>query len=152
MTPAGWAHLDYDPQEAQVQLEETLALNGRVGAPYSRYVLYQGWRALSDPPQDYPLALCDSRTIDLADIVPIEYHLQSGPRDVTYRSRGARYSERHAWWYFPDMTRDEMIVFKGFDSAASETPSVLHTAFEDATSGATAPRISVETRYFALFD
>ena len=59
MTPAGWAHLDYDTEEAAVQLQETLERSEREIEPFSRYVLYQGWRVLSDPPQDYPLAVCD---------------------------------------------------------------------------------------------
>jgi hypothetical protein len=152
MTPAGWAHLDYGPDEIEVQLRETLQLNGRPVRPYSRYVLYQSWRVLSDPPQDFPLAICDGRTVRDADIVPIEYHMKAGARDVTYRSRGSRYSERHQWWYFPDMMIDETIVFKGFDSAFPDATKTLHTAFEDPTAHNPAPRASLESRYFALFD
>jgi len=152
MTPAGWAHLDYDPQEAEVQLKETLALAGREVRPFSRYVLYQGWRVLSDPPQDFPLAICDGRTVLASDIIPIDYHMNSGGRDVNYRSRGSHYNAQHQWWYFPDMTIDEMLVFKGFDSASADATNTLHVAFEDTTAENPVPRASLETRYFALFD
>ena len=152
MTPAGWAHLDYDTDEAAVQLQETLELSEREIRPFSRYVLYQGWRVLSDPPQDYPLAICDARTVATADMIPLEYHLSSDEGDVTYRSRGSRYSDRHEWWYYPDVTIDEMIVFIGFDSERPDTASTLHVAFEDTTVQHPVPRSSVETRYFALFD
>jgi hypothetical protein len=152
ITQANWAHLDYDADEAAVQLEETLELNGRAVKPFGRYVLYQGWRVLTDPPQDFPLALCDGRTVETSDIVPVEYHLNSAGRDVTYRSNGSRYSERHQWWYFPDMTVDEMIVFKGFDSDTPHTPKTLHVAFEDKTAADPPPRASIETRYFAFYD
>jgi hypothetical protein len=152
MTPAGWAHLDYDPDEAAVQLKETFELNGREPRPCRRYVLYQGWRALTPPPQDFPLALCEGRTVSAEDIVPIDYHMISGGRDVNYRSRGSRFSDRHRWWYFPDMTLDEMLVFKGFDSASPDTVQTLHTAFDDPTAHSPNPRASIETRYFALFD
>ena len=74
-------------------------------APFSRYVLYQTWRVLTDPPQDFPLAICDWRTVTSADIVPLEYHVGTDGSDVTYRSQGSRYSDRHEWWYFPDLTR-----------------------------------------------
>jgi hypothetical protein len=153
MTPAGWAHLDYSAGEVEVQLKESLELNRCKFRPYTRFVLYQGWRALSAPPQDFPLAICDGRTVDpAADIVPIEYHLKSGPRDVTYKSRASRYSGRHRWWYFPEMTIDEMLVLIGFDSARPDTMNPLHVAFEDKTARKPVPRASIETRYFALFD
>jgi hypothetical protein len=153
MTPAGWPHTDYDPEEAVIQLKETLELNGCDPRPFSRYVLYQGWRALTPPPQDYPLAICDGRTVKArTDFVPIDYHLQSDDRDVNYRSRGSRYSARHRWWYFPDMTPDEMLVFIGFDSARPDDMITLHVAFEDQTAVNPFPRASVESRYFALFD
>ena len=78
------------------------------------------------------------------DIVPIEYHVSADEGDdVTYRSQGSRYSDRHQWWYFPDVTIDEMIVFIGFDSARPDSPNTLHVAFEDtdgARSGATLER------------
>jgi hypothetical protein len=152
MTPAGWAHLDYGGDEIEVQLRETLELNGRPVRPYSHYVLYQTWRVLTDPPQDFPLALCDGRTVKGPDIVPIDYHMKTEARDVTYRSHGSRYSERHQWWYFPEMTIDEILVFKGFDSAALNTMKTLHTSFEDPTAENPVPRASIEARFFALYD
>lgn len=152
MTPAGWPHVDYDTQESQVQLEETLGLNGFEPAPYSRYVMYQCWHVLSPPPQDFPLAMCDGRTVSAEDIVPIDYHMKTPERDVTYQSSGARYSPRHDWWYFPDMTQAELLVFIGFDSALGDAFKTLHVAIEDETQAAPVPRISLETRYFALFE
>ncbi|MCB2062019.1 MAG: hypothetical protein KDE25_00905 [Novosphingobium sp.] len=152
MTPAGWPHVDYDTQESQVQLAETLELNQFEPAPYSRYVMYQCWHVLSPPPQDFPLAMCDGRTVSVADIVPIDYHMKTPERDVTYQSSGARYSPRHDWWYFPDMTQQELLVFIGFDSALGDGFKTLHVAIEDETQAKPVPRISLETRYFALFD
>lgn len=152
MTPAGWAHLDYDAQEAEEQLRQTLERHQRNPAPYSRFVLYQGWRALSPPPQDFPLALCNGNTVSPDDIIPIDYHIQTEERELTYRSSGARYSADHEWWYFPDMSIDEMIVFKGYDSALGEDFKTLHVAIEDRTVDGAVPRISIESRYFALYD
>jgi hypothetical protein len=152
MTPAGWAHLDYDADEAAVQLRETLDHDEHEIAPFSRYVLYQTWRVLSDPPQDFPLAICDSRTVTSAEIVPLEYHVGTDGSDVTFRSQGSRYSDRHEWWYFPDLTVDDLLVFVGFDSARPDVPSSLHVSFEDPTVHDPVPRASIETRFFGLFD
>lgn len=152
MTPAGWPHIDYDREEAEVQLREALALNKFSPAPYSRFVLYQGWRVLSPPPQDYPLAMCDGRTVEDRDIVPIDYHMETATRDVTYKSSGARHSADHLWWYYPDMMPDEMLVFVGFDSVRNDNYQPLHVAIEDRTHAKPVPRISIESRYFALFE
>jgi hypothetical protein len=152
MTPAGWAHLDYDFDEAAVQLQETLDRADREVAPFRRHVLYQTWRALTDPPQDFPLAICDWRTVTNDDIVPLVYHLGADGQDVTYRSQGSRFSDRHEWWYFPDLTVDELLLFVGFDSAHPDTPSSLHVSFEDPTVSEPVPRASIETRFFGLFD
>jgi hypothetical protein len=152
MTQAGWAHLDYDFDEAAVQLRETLdRCEGEV-APFSRYVLYQTWRVLTDPPQDFPLAICDWRTVTNADIVPLVYHVGTDGSDVTYRSQASRHSDRHQWWYFPDLTVDDLLLFVGFDSAHPDTPSSLHVSFEDPTVQDPVPRASIETRFFGLFD
>jgi hypothetical protein len=152
MTPAGWPHVDYDTPESEVQLKETIELNGADPAPFSRYVMYQCWQVLSLPPQDFPLAMCDGRTVKPEDIVPIEYHMKTPERDVTYQSSGARFSPRHDWWYFPDMTPQELLVFIGFDSALGDDFKTLHVAIADETHERAVPRISLETRYIALFD
>ena len=152
MTPAGWPHVDYDTRESEVQLKETLELNAAKPAPFSRYVMYQCWQVLSPPPQDFPLAMCDGRTVKPDDIVPIEYHMKTPERDVIYQSSGARFSPLHHWWYFPDMTPQALLVFIGFDSALGDTFKTLHVAIADETQAQPVPRISLETRYFALFE
>ena len=152
MTPAVWAHVDYDEPEAADQLAQALAANRIEPAPFSRYVLYQGWRALTPPPQDFPLALCNGSTVTPADMIPIDYHIPTAEGEITYRSSGARFSPDHEWWCFPDMAIEETILFKGFDSALGDAFKPLHVAFEDRTGRDTVPRVSIESRYFALFD
>jgi hypothetical protein len=152
MTPAGWAHLDYDFDEAATQLQETLDRTEREVAPFSRYVLYQTWRVLTDPPQDFPLAICDWRTVTNDDIVPLVYHVGTDGNDVTFRSQASRHSDRHEWWYFPELTVDDLLLFVGFDSARPDTPASLHVSFQDPTVHDPVPRASVETRFFGLFD
>jgi hypothetical protein len=150
--PAAWAHVDFEAGEIDEMLRLALERAGRAFKPFSRYVLYQGWRALSPPPQDYPLALCDGRTVAADDLVPIDYLQDAGGREGVVRSWGCRYSPRHQWWFFPDMTVDEMIVFKGFDSTRPDAPCTLHVSFDDKTAERPVPRASYESRYFALFD
>ncbi len=47
-------------------------------------------------------------------------------QDIYYTTSGARFSPDDRWWYYPDMTRDEMLVFKGFDSALGDGFKTLY--------------------------
>ena len=60
----------------------------------------------------------------------------------------------HVWFYFPQMTRNEALMFKVFDSDAGKpTRFTAHTAFDDPNTPPNAPpRESIETRTFAFFD
>jgi hypothetical protein len=58
------------------------------------------------------------------------------------------YSPDHRWFYFPEMTPDEAILLKCYDSATDgRTRFGPHTAFVDPTTPADAPpRESIELR------
>jgi hypothetical protein len=58
----------------------------------------------------------------------------------------------HQWWYFPGMTRDEILFFTLNDSDHSRAWRVPHSAFHDKTAQATGPRHSVEFRTIAYFE
>jgi len=63
------------------------------------------------------------------------------------------FSPEHRWYYFPDMARDEAMVFKVYDSADDgRARFTAHTAFDDPTAPRDAPpRESIESRTFAFF-
>jgi len=114
-----------------------------------RFAIIQVWRAINRPIQANPLALADAESVAMKDLVVAERRY---PHRVgqTYR---LKYNPNHRWYYFPEMRRDEAMVFKVYDSArdgrARFTP---HTSFDDPTSPADAPpRQSVEVRAFAFF-
>lgn len=152
LTTAAFAHMDFSPEQADSLVDDTCKLTGRTVAPYSRHVLYQTWRVLTDAPQDRPLALCDGRSATIADMVPMEFHGPAGTRNALIKSRAARYSPAHRWSYFPAMTRDEVLVFKGFDSAIPDSMNAMHTSFLDDSAVDPVPRGSVECRFIALYD
>lgn len=114
-----------------------------------RFAIIQVWRAINQPIQSNPLALVDAKSVAMEDLLVAERRY---PNRVgqTYR---LKYNPGHRWFYFPEMRRDEALVFKVYDSEkdgrARFTP---HTAFEDPTSPPNArPRQSIEVRAFAFF-
>jgi hypothetical protein len=146
------AHNDYTewsgPQRVrEIMGEEAERLLAR------RFAIIQVWRAAypdaADPIRSNPLAVADARSVAPEDLLIAERRY---PNRVgqTYR---LKYSPRHRWFYFPEMRRDEAIVFKVYDSEkdgrARFTP---HTSFDDpATPPGAPPRQSIEARALAFF-
>ncbi len=122
-------------------------------AKNAQWKAFNVWRVLSPPPQDTGLAFCDMRTIAEDDLINVEgvEALPDG-RKETFDYCMYHFSSNHRWAYFPDMNRDEVIVFQGFDSQ-DHSNRVAHCAFDDPTCPAEAdPRVSIEVRAVALFD
>ena len=152
--PARFAHLDYTIEWAHRFVDLFTGWEQATLRPYRRFAIYQTWRATSQPPQDNTLAICDGRSVANEDTV--EFDVTIGPEEVpgnTFVSRVCKHSDAHRWYYFSNLTRDEVLVFKAFDSDAPDANNAAHTAFDDPTAPAdAAPRASVEARFVAFFD
>jgi len=154
VAPARFAHLDYTTPWAHQFVALVTRWEQATLRPYRRFAIYQTWRATSAPPQDNTLAFCDGRSVKGDDTM--EFDVTIGPEDIpgnTFVARVCKYSDRHEWHYFSNLTRDEVAIFKAFDSAAPDALNVAHTAFDDPSAPADAvPRSSVEARFVAFFD
>ena len=75
-----------------------------------------------------------------------------GVGDMRHDTTSYVHNPQHRWYYYPDMTRDEVIVFKAHDSQQSVARRVPHTAFTDPTCPPGTPtRASVEARGLVIF-
>ena len=123
-------------------------------APYSRFAVYQTWRATSPPPQDNLLAVGNGATVDPDDLITFTTLMGDtavGLAEV--QARVVRYNASQQWNYFSGMTIDEILVFKGWDSDSTRRGGLMHTAFDDPTAPPDAvPRSSVEARFYAFFE
>ena len=142
------AHNDYTEWSGPNRVREILPDEADVLLA-RRFAIIQVWRAINQPIQSNPLALADATTVKMDDLIVAERRY---PHRVgqTYR---LKYSPNHQWVYFPEMRRDEAVVFKVYDSEkdgrARFTP---HTSFQDPASPSNAaPRQSIEVRAFAFF-
>lgn len=151
--PARYPHAD-NTDESSVQLAEAMAafVPGVDLERTSRWAFYNVWRATTPPPQDFPLAVCDARTLDRADEVTVKAITEERGGEIRHDTTSYRYNRAHRWYYFRDMTPDEVIVFKTHDTDPTRARRVAHTAFTDPTCppGVTT-RASVEMRALALF-
>lgn len=118
-----------------------------------RFAHYNMWRAFSPPPQDVPLAVCDSRSVSPSDLVEADAVMDiPGKREFSYVGLVIRYNPRHRWSWFSQMNRDELLIFKAHDSDSEQPNHVPHTAFQDpACPPGNAPRASIEMRAIAYW-
>lgn len=118
-----------------------------------RWAHFNMWRPITPPPQDYPLAVCDARTIGPDDGVTVVAHTETRTSgSLAFDTTGYLRNPAHRWCYFRDMTPEEVIVFKTHDSDPARAHQVAHTAFLDPSCPAGTPtRASVEMRALAVF-
>ncbi|KAJ6555113.1 hypothetical protein DFH09DRAFT_1165523, partial [Mycena vulgaris] len=74
-----------------------------------RFQIINLWRPISHPADDWPLALCDFRTVDPAgDIQPIALILPDREGELA----GVKYNPNQKWTYFSGVAPDELILIK----------------------------------------
>lgn len=109
------------------------------------------WRTIMRQPlQHLPLSMCDPNSIATDDIVPTT-STTIAPNGRTTHHLILRHDPKQAWYYYPRMTRDEVVVMKACefwkDGREMHPQNVFHTAFDDPTTPADAePRQSCDHR------
>jgi hypothetical protein len=114
-----------------------------------RVAIVNLWRPIGETVQSSPLALCDSRSIALNDLVASDLVYP----DKVGETYALVFNPRHRWYYFPRMTPDEFLLLKIYDSAGDSIARLsAHSAFDDPTSPVNAPaRRSIELRSLLFF-
>ena len=70
------------------------------------------WRNVSPTPVErLPLALCDRRTVRRADLQAFPL-----PGEILSDVLASAHEPGQQWWYFSQMTHEEVLVFLTFDS------------------------------------
>ena len=159
--PAAGVHVDYAPDHVPGMVARAYARHFPDGPGFRRAVATSTWRVFSPPPQDWPLALCDARTVAAGDGAAVTtWFVDELPADPfgpvdhltpVGSSWKTRHSPGHEWWYFPGMTRDEVLLIKLGDTDRSVAGAAPHAAFADPAGSAAEPRHSIELRTFAYF-
>ena len=131
-----------------------------------RFSIINVWRNIdTEPVHTHPIALCDGQTVEPEDLAVFEIHYQ----DRIGENYFSKHSERHQFYFYPTLTRNEALLIKQWDSEGmlaksngdrsdSVNPDApctfsFHSAFEDPSTPEDAPdRWSVETRCIVLYE
>lgn len=146
--PVLWAHNDYTEWSAPQRVRDLLP-DEADELLRRRFAIIQVWRAINRPIQSNPLAIADAASVAFEDFLIAERRYP-GRVGQTYR---LRYNPAHRWFYFPEMKRDEALVFKVYDSEKDgRARFTAHTSFNDpGTPPGAPPRQSIEARALVFF-
>ncbi len=186
--PVQQVHVDQTPQAAEIRVRRHLPEDEAAELLKGRYQIINIWRPIANPASDFPLAVIDYRSTKPEDLVKIDllYPKREATNGVPddnddrgkevlpdatsatstsgYEVKGETFavqpSESHKFVYFKDMTPDEVMLIKCFDSfsevnggkkgIAAYTP---HTAFVDPQTPTDAPgRQSIEVRALVFYE
>lgn len=142
-------HNDYTERSARQRVRDLLPEREVEGLLSKRFAILNLWRSVGGVVDTTPLAICDARSIRERDLIPMERRA----RDRVGEMQQATFDPDHRWFYFPRMDRNDVLVFKTFDSATDgRARCSLHSAFRNPAAALDAPpRESLETRIFAFF-
>jgi hypothetical protein len=161
--PAADVHVDVSQETAPRLAKRVFEQSAKPGQTYRRFICSSFWRTFSDPPQDWPLALCDCNSISQdeaarnilifteARLPDAEWTKPMPDEDKLPAATIFYYSPRQRWFYFPDMTRDEVLLIKFHDSDHGRAWFAAHTAFRDEARAGAVARESIEFRTIAYW-
>ena len=150
---ANGIHSDSHPQAAEELFLSFSDRDSTKGYITGRFLYINAWRNISDEPiGNNHLAVCDETTIVkpddyiTSDLFVENQHIQQ------YRLSD-RNAAQHRWYYYSKMKKDEVLLFKQWDSDRTLSGRVcFHSAFSDPSApNDVPPRQSIEVRAIAYF-
>lgn len=150
--PVSLTHVDQTTKSSIARVHRHLPADEAPDLLKRRFQIINLWRPISNPAIDWPLALCDYRSVDPAkDTYPVTLVYP----DREGETLGVAYNPNHKWKYFHGVTPEECILIKCFDSVQDGSVAIFtpHTGFEDpATPEGTPYRESIEMRALVFYD
>src|SRR5579872_6391378 len=143
--PARFVHVDVSDATATSFYARSQPDNGR---PVRRSAQYNVWRALTPPPQDVPLAVCDARSLAADDFIAADAIFDhENAIMLSFAALLLRHNPNQRWAHYSNMRPDEVLVFKTHDTDPNAAHCVPHGAFDNLNCPVGAPpRVSLEMR------
>jgi hypothetical protein len=150
--PASRVHVDYTAKSGPQRIKDLLgeAEAARLAAAGARIVPISVWRPLRGPVARSPLALADASSVRAEDLIATDPVFPDRVREIDHHA----HHPGQRWYYAPQMTPDEVLLIKGWDSLADGRARFTpHGAFDlPATPADAPPRESIEVRTLAVIE
>lgn len=116
-----------------------------------RWAAYSMWKPMASL-KCLPLAVCDARTVFEENLVPNDQGADASVPHHQKSGLGLAFNPKQRWYYLPDMTAEEALVLKIWDTDRDLPQWVAHSAFVDPTSKSDEnPRVVFDGRFFAFY-
>ena len=149
--PASRVHVDYTAKSGPQRVKDLLGEDEaeRLAASGARIIQINVWRPIRGPVQRSPLALADAASVRPADLIATDQVFPDRVGEIYHLA----YDPAQRWYYAPEMTRDEVLLIKGWDSLTDRARFTPHGAFNlpDTPEGAP-PRESIEVRTLVVIE
>lgn len=147
--PARRPHVDVTPNFAPILLRwdcpdilKDVTENGK------HWQMVNAWRPLKTVRRN-PVCVADIRSVDWKDYLIIPQP-EVGPGVEGYWvQRPQDEGRQHNWWYMPEQTPEDVLLFLQHDSKSSQV--VAHTSFALPGPTPEEPRESIEVRMFVIY-
>ncbi|KAK7921072.1 hypothetical protein PG985_009094 [Apiospora marii] len=179
--PVQQVHVDQTPGAVEVRVRRHVPADEAEELLKGRYQIINVWRPIENPASDFPLAVIDWRTTQPGDFEPVDLMYPKDADFVSgkevrpdesqwystegYEVKGETMSvspnPAHKFYYQKDMTPDEVLLLKCYDSFGEGQPMgrkglavrTPHTAFIDPATPKDAPgRQSIEVRCLVFYE
>ena len=150
--PARRVHADYTEKSGPQRTKDILgeAEAERLFNSGARVIQVNVWRPIKGPVRRAPLAVVDSSSLAPDDLVATDQIFPDRLGEIYHLA----HSPQQRWYYAPEMTPDEVLLLKGWDSLDDgRTRFNAHGAFElPDTNANTPPRESIELRTLVIIE
>jgi hypothetical protein len=148
--PVKVVHNDYTEWSGPQRVRDLLPADEAEALLQQRLAVIQVWRPIRGPVLSNPLAICDARSVLPEDLIPAERHHKDRIGEIYQLA----FNPDHQWNWFPEMQRNEALVFKCYDSEKDgRARFTAHGSFDDPATPVDAPRReSIEIRTLAFWE
>lgn len=145
------AHVDHDQATYEYNIRRCLPPAEATELLSRRWAAFNIWKPIA-PVEKLPLAVCDARTVFDRDLIPTDVGTRPNEPLLPRTGLGVVFNPEQRWFYFPNMTADEALVLKMWDTDSDRPQWAAHSAFVDPTSKVDArPRVSLDARFIAFY-
>ncbi|KAI3553816.1 GA4 desaturase [Colletotrichum abscissum] len=153
--PAMFIHVDQSYKGAEVVLDRLPEAEMLRTKTKTRWGIINVWHPLKLVQRE-PLAVCDARSVEESDLRPVTTRIVLGKPPNTINKDNEQWhmvaSPQHKWYYASNMTPDEALLIKIFDTKLDgRARRVPHTAIQT-PKDVGPPRESIEIRCLVFWE
>ncbi|KAI0396028.1 hypothetical protein F5Y17DRAFT_420865 [Xylariaceae sp. FL0594] len=145
--PTSLAHIDFTIEEGE-RIINVLFGDRASEVLTGRWQAINVWKPIKGPLNDWPLGLCDTRSVDWnTDVVPSDVVFD----DFVTENIQIYHNPAMQWYYLPDQESWEALIFKSADSVGPRSTACPHSGFYNPSASKEERRESLDCRCFVFY-